>query len=210
MEKIVIFGASGGTGRQIVEQALQGGCQVTAFVRHTNSFSEHSRLRFVVGDVQNLQAVSSAIAGQDAVLSALGPSRSDEPICENGTRAILAGMSDQGVRRLVALSAYGASESHHGFYSFIVWTLLKSKMYDKERMEVLIRDSATDWTLVRPPALTNGPRSGAYRAATTLPIKITSSISRADLADFMLREAHDCKHLHEAPAIAQSSSRAPS
>ncbi|MGY2896748.1 NAD(P)-dependent oxidoreductase [Deinococcus sp. UYEF24] len=202
MKKLIIFGASGGTGRHLVEEALEAGHEVTAFVRQVSAFpAPHPGLRLVVGDVRDPNAVAAAVAGQDAVLSALGPSQKTEPICEEGTRAILAGMQAHGVKRLVALSAYGAANTHHGLYSWMVWTMLKIKMQDKERMETLIRASHTDWTLVRPPALTDGPHTGAYRSGLGVPIRLASNISRADVADFMLRAALDSRYVHEAPTI---------
>ncbi|WP_407542526.1 SDR family oxidoreductase (plasmid) [Deinococcus radiomollis] len=202
MTKLIVFGASGGTGQRLVEQALEKEYEVTAFVRQASSFpAPHPRLRLVVGDVRNPQDVSAACAEQDAVLSALGPSAKSEPICEDGTRAILAGMQAHGVKRLVALSAYGAAESHHGLYSWVTWAMLKTKMQDKERMETLIRDSLTDWTLVRPPALTNGAHTGTYQTGLDVPISLASNISRADVADFMLREAQACRFLRETPTI---------
>jgi len=152
MKKLIVFGASGGTGRHLVEQALEAGHEVTAFVRQAGSFPvPHSRLRLVVGDVRTLQDVAAACAGQAAVLSALGPSQKTEPICQEGMGAILAGMQAHGVKRLVALSAYGTADSQHGLYSWVTWRMLKTKMQDKEQMEALIRASDTDWTLVRPP-----------------------------------------------------------
>ncbi|ULH18073.1 NAD(P)H-binding protein (plasmid) [Deinococcus sp. KNUC1210] len=152
MKKLIVFGASGGTGRHVVERALEAGHEVTAFVRQPSAFpATHPRFRLVVGDVRLPQDVAAGCAGQDAVLSALGPSQKFEPICEEGTRSILAGMHAHGLKRLVALSAYGAADTHHGAYSWVTWTMLKTKMQDKERMETLIRGSEIDWTLVRPP-----------------------------------------------------------
>ncbi len=202
MKKLIVFGASGGTGRRLVEQALEKEYEVTAFVRQAGSFpGPHPRLRLVVGDVRNVQAVSEAIGGQDLILSALGPSFKTEPVCEEGTRAILAGMQVRGVQRLVALSAYGAADTHHGLYSWVTWTMLSAKMQDKERMEALIRASHTDWTLIRPPALTNGPRTGKYQTGLDVPISLASNISRADVADFMLREVLERQYLRVAPTI---------
>jgi len=143
------------------------------------------------------------------VLSALGPSQKTEPICQEGMGAILAGMQAHGVKRLVALSAYGTADSQHGLYSWVTWRMLKTKMQDKEQMEALIRASDTDWTLVRPPALTSGPRTGTYRTGLDVPVSLLSTISRADVADFMLREAQIGSFLQEAITItAQRGSRA--
>lgn len=112
-------------------------------------------------------------------------------------------MESYDVHRLVVVSAHGAAESHdRSLYMLAVWAMQRHKMLDKERMEELIRASSVDWTVVRPPALTEGPRTGAYRTGTELPIRITSNISRADLANFLLREAVEGRFDRQAPRIA--------
>jgi uncharacterized protein YbjT (DUF2867 family) len=94
------------------------------------------------------------------------------------------------VRRLVAVSAYGARETHdRSLYSLALWASLREKMLDKERMEAVIEGSGLDWTVVRPPALTDGAATGRYRTGTALPIRLWSRVSRADLARFLVAEA---------------------
>ena len=111
-------------------------------------------------------------------------------------------MSRMGVRRLVVVSAHGAADSHdHSLYSLALWATLADKMRDKEAMEDLIRASDLDWTIVRPPALKDRPRTGSYRTGTEVKIRLTSWISQADLADFLLREATAPAYLREAPRI---------
>jgi len=201
---LAIFGASGGTGCHLVDQALAAGHHVTILVRTPAAFAEpHQRLRVVQGDVRQADQVAAVVDGQDSVLSALGPhERGPVDLCTAAMTAILAAMTRDGVRRLVALSAYGARESHDGgLYNVLLWRMQKEKMVDKERMEELIAHSAVDWTVVRPPALTNGPRTPHYRTGTALRIKVTSRISRADVADFMLHQVTDITYLCMAPAI---------
>jgi len=201
---LAIFGASGGTGRHLVDQALAAGHRVTVLVRTPTAFAEpHERLRVVQGDVRQADQVAAVISGQDAVLSALGPNeRGPVSLCTEAMTTILAAMARHSVRRLVALSAYGARESHDGgLYNRLLWMMQREKMVDKERMEELIAHSAVDWTVVRPPALTDGPRTPHYRSGTDLRIKVTSRISRADVADFMLRQVTDTAYLRTSPAI---------
>jgi putative NADH-flavin reductase len=101
-------------------------------------------------------------------------------------------MNSSQVRRLLVVSAYGAAESHHrNLYNLFVWASMKEKMLDKERMEDLLQHSDVEWTLVRPPALTNGPRTQHYQTGPDLHISVTSHISRADIAEFMLRSLDD-------------------
>jgi putative NADH-flavin reductase len=164
----------------------------------------HHRLEVVVGDVGRAQSVEDVVRGQDAVISALGTNRRRGPVSvtSDGARAILKAMEDHDVPRLVVVSAYGAAESRdRSLYVLAVWGTQGHKMRDKDRMEELIRASDVDWTIVRPPALTEGPRTGAYRTGTDLPVRITSKISRADLAEFLLCEAVEEAYVREAPAI---------
>lgn len=202
--KIAIFGATGGTGHHLVEQALASGHQVTALVRTTGSLPvTDKRLRIVPGDVRDPSHVAATIAGHDAIMSALGPNqRGPVSLCGDAIANILAAMPAAGVRRLIALSAYGVADSRHrNLYVRMVWALRKEKMVDKERMEALLRRSDVDWTILRPSALANGPQTGRYRLGTDLQMRITSRISRADLAEGMLRQLTDATFVRRAPAI---------
>jgi len=203
--KLAIFGATGGTGRPLLEQALAAGHDVTVLVRTPASVSlQHERLRVVPGDVRQADQVAAVISGQDAVLSVLGPhERGPVDLCTTAMTNILAAMERHGVRRLIALSAYGARESHGGgLYNILLWRMQKEKMVDKERMEDLIARSAADWTVVRPPMLTNGPRTAHYHTGIGLRMRVTSRIARADVADFMLRQVTDTAYVRMSPAIA--------
>jgi uncharacterized protein YbjT (DUF2867 family) len=101
------------------------------------------------------------------------------------------------------VSAYGAADTRDGsLYSLVLWATLADKMRDKEAMERLIQASALDWTIVRPPALRDKPHTGRYRTGTDLKIRLTSAIPRADLADFLLREATTPSYVHQFPRIA--------
>jgi putative NADH-flavin reductase len=161
---LAIFGATGGPGRQLVEQALEEGHTVTVLVRNPAAFPiQHERLSLVQGDVRDLARVETVVAGQDAILSALGTNqRGPVSICTDGVERMLTAMNSSQVRRLLVVSAYGVAESHHrNLYNLLVWTSMKEKMLDKERMEKLLEHSDVKWTLIRPPALTNGPRRSA-------------------------------------------------
>jgi len=201
---LAIFGATGGTGRRLVEQALVAGHHITVLVRTPASFAiQHERLHVVQGDVRQADQVAAVVAGQDAVLSALGPrERGPVDLCTVAMTTILAAMERHGVRRLVALSAYGARDSHdRTLYNFMLWRMQKEKMRDKERMEELIARSAVDWTLVRPSFLTNGPQTGTYHSGTDRRMTVTSHIARANVAAFMLRQVTDVAYVRQAPAI---------
>ncbi len=202
--KLGIFGATGGTGRSLVEQALACGHIVTVLVRNPATFPvQHDHLTVLQGDVLDLARVEAAVVGQDAILSALGTNQKGPvSVCTDGIQNILAAMTQYSVRRLLVVSAYGATESHHrNLYNLLLWTSLKEKMVDKERMEKVIMQSDVDWTLVRPSSLTNGSRRGQYRSGSDLRMHVTSHVPRADVADFMLHHLTDTTSVHKALAL---------
>lgn len=209
--KIVIFGASGGTGRELVNQALAQGHEVTAFVRNPQSITGRERLRVVVGDARDATAVSSAIAGQDAVLSALGArSLADETLLPDSMTHILAAMKQKGVRRLIVLGASGVwpgaarrlSRARQWLLRLIEATFLSKPFKSQRLMQQLIRASDTEWTVVQPPRLLNVPGRGNYRVdADALPAEGTR-IARADVAGFMLVQLTSREWVRKSPFLA--------
>ena len=145
---LVVFGASGRTGRAVVEQALRAGHQVTGVVRRAGALGSVPGLRLIVmADFTRQEGVDDAVRGQDVVISSLGSSSGPTSVCTDDIRAILAAMSRTGTRRLIVVSAYGAAETHdRSLYSRVLWARLSAKMRDKEAMERLIRASDTDWS----------------------------------------------------------------
>lgn len=202
--KVAVFGATGGTGSQVVQQALGAGHDVTAVVRRPGALAEADRLRVVVGSLDDKNVVEDAVRGQHVVISALGSNQKGPvTVCTDAAAAILDAMSTHGVRRLVAVSAYGAADSRdHSLYCLAVWASVGNKIRDKEAMEALIGAADVEATIVRPPALGTGPHTRAYRTGTDLRIGVTSRISRADLADFLLSEAVSPAYTGRAPRIA--------
>lgn len=203
--RLVVLGATGCTGRAVVDAALRDGHAVTAVVRRDAALPPAAGLTVaVIPDLARGDLLTRAVAGHDAVISALGPSvRGPSTVCTDGIRATLRAMGETGVRRLVVVSAHGAAESRdHSPYSLAVWASVGHKMRDKESMEELIRASDTEWTIVRPPALKDTAPTGRYRTGTDLRIRLTSSVSRADLADFLVSEALAPGYVHRAPRIA--------
>jgi putative NADH-flavin reductase len=190
--KLLVFGATGGTGRQTVEQALAQGHQVTAFVRQPSALAmQHANLAVVQGDGQDKDAVRKIVPGHDAVLSALG-TRSGPPILPEITRNILDAMQEHGIRRSLWVSSFGAGDSISQM-SWIAQTLivkgfLRQAIEEKNAQEQIIMVSDMDWIIARPGGLTDGPRTGVYRVlGSDSKEKVgRPSISRADVADFML------------------------
>jgi len=212
--KLAIFGASGGTGQHLVQQALAQGHTVTAFARRPESImaAPSPGLTVVQGDVHDAAAVSAVIAGHDAVLSGLGArnlGRSD--LLDVGVRNILAGMAAHGLRRIIVLGASGASgdaAQHQGagtrlLLKLISATILKEPFRSQREQERQLEASATDYTVVRPPRLLNGPFTGHYRVQEDGLPPGGVTINRADVADFMLRQLTDSKWMRKGPYVAK-------
>jgi putative NADH-flavin reductase len=200
---IALFGATGGTGRQVLDQALAQGYGVSALVRDPSKLGERTGLKLVVGDVLDQPATTRCIQGADAVICVLGSHGSREPIEATGTRSILDAMHETGVRRLVAVTSLGVGDSREQInwaFRVIMDLTLKPIMLAKEEQERLIKASGLDWTIVRPGGLTDGPRTGAYRFGRDRSIK-GGRISRADVADFVLRQVNDPTFIHQTPAV---------
>jgi putative NADH-flavin reductase len=207
--RVLIIGATGGTGRQLVSQALESGHGVTAFVRTPDRLQiRHERLTFAQGNVLGYPSLEAAVRGQDAVLSALGHKRWFYPnrILSAGTRNLVQAMETHGVRRLVCETALGIADSRGraglSYTLFVAPLILPFYFRDKERQEAVIRASSLDWVIVRPGALTNGPRRGVYRHGPHVGHWLwTCRISRADVAEFMLRQLTDTTYLRSCPGI---------
>lgn len=205
---ILIFGATGPTGRELVQQALAHGHVVTAFARNPAAIAEkHERLKVVKGDILDGSSVEAAVRGQEAVLLALGVRKwGKNTILSDGTRNIIEAMKRLGVRRLVCMTSLGVGDSKGQpawFFNWIILPLLLRNVFaDKQVQEQYVTESGLDWTIVRPVFLTNRPRTGAYRHwVGQPPPSITGKISRADVADFMLAQVADKTYLHKAPGL---------
>jgi putative NADH-flavin reductase len=196
--KIIVFGATGKTGRQVVQQALDAGHDVTAFVRDPARLQlDDPRLRVAAGQVTVGQAaVTAAIDGHDAVISALGSSQTlrgmrSPMIMSQATPVIIQAMTETGVDRLVFLSSLGVGDSYAQAPPVLklIYKLFLGPVYaDKAAGERLLRDSSLNWTLVYPVLLTNGPHTGSYRSGEFLELTGMPRISRADVADFLVSQ----------------------
>lgn len=210
VRRVAIFGASGRVGSRLLEQALAGGYVVTAFVRDANRiWVKHERLRIVEGDVREASKVFEAIRGVDAVISALGPSsEEDRRTLTDGLQNIVDAMRAHGVTRLVALSGIGVTSTRdepsagRSLMLGVMRVFSGGSLHDAEGMVQVIRSSELEWTIVRAPRLTNRRRTGDYRVGY-LPLGPRSSVSRADVADFMLSQLSDEAYLCQMPMISQ-------
>jgi putative NADH-flavin reductase len=207
--RVLIVGATGGTGRQLVVQALDRGHHVTALVRNPAALQiEHPRLRVVRGNVLEPASVEEAMRGQDAVISALGHKRFFGPtrILSEGTRTLLRVMETHGVSRFVCETALGIGSSAGrmglSYTLFVIPVILPFYFWDKTRQEQLIAASRVDWIIVRPGGLTNASSRGTYRHGAGIGSFLsTVRISRADVADFMLNQLTDNEYLKSAPGV---------
>ena len=204
--KLVLFGASGGTGLQILEQALAAGHQVTAFVRSPAKIqTQHPALTLFQGDVTDAAAVSQAIAGQEAVISALGPTRPAMlGMMEGAAKNIVSAMRQHSVRRLLFTSGAGvrAAQDQPQLMDYVMKGLLTllagNVLRDSEAGVNVIQASDLDWTVVRYPRLLDGPHTGKYRVGY-LGKGAGMQISRADGADFVLKELVAGKYIRQMP-----------
>lgn len=204
--KLVIFGATGATGREIVRQALAAGHEVRAAARSAKALAGlDPRLEIVPGDVRTKASIDAAIAGRDAVLSALGTGTSLQPttLMSEGTAAILRGMDGAGIRRLICITSGGVLDnpSEPFLFRLIGRRMLRNVFEDHRRLEAKVRESPLDWTIVRPPRLLDRPSTGVYRLAREAAIPGGNDIARADVAHFMLRELEERAYLRAAVAI---------
>jgi uncharacterized protein YbjT (DUF2867 family) len=205
--RIVVFGATGGTGRQLVAQGLAAGHQVTAFARHPDAIAAHPALSVVTGSTRDPQAVERALAGCDAVLCALGgsPLRRRERVCATAMGHIAPAMARQGVRRVLAISTFGAGDSRPqvGWLArhLVFGLVLRSEVADKEAMEAQLSGSQLEWTVVRVGLLTDEPPRGRWRAADDGSIRGMGKIARADVAAFMLAQIRSHDWVRRRPVI---------
>ena len=223
--KLTIFAATGGIGRHVLEQAVARGHEVTAVVRDPKKLSEHVRqkVRIVRADLAapDFGALKAAVAGADAVLSGLGPRKlSEAGITSRGTRAIVEAMKATDARRIVVVSAAPIGtvpspgrpnpprhDPGEGFFmrhllSPMIKTVLRKHYADLALMEDILRESGLDWTVMRPPRLTDKPLSGKYRTAHGQNLRGGLTISRADVADMMLRVLEEPASIDQAIGIA--------
>ena len=204
--KLTVFGATGGTGSEVVKQALEAGHEVTAFVRDVTRLSiQNENLTIVTGDVLDPASVAPAVQGQDAVVCALGAGSDlkKTTVRTTGTENIIQGMETHGVKRLMVVTAMGTGESWGDMSllnKFFYAVLLKNAREDHEAQEAAVKESSLDWTIIRPSGLTDEPQTGVYSVGENISAK-TSKIPRADVADLIVNELGQSALIHKAITI---------
>ncbi|MDW5323299.1 NAD(P)-dependent oxidoreductase [Plantactinospora sp. KLBMP9567] len=221
--KLTVFAASGGIGRHLLRQAVAAGHDVTAVVRSPASLAgESDGIRVVTVDLSNPDpaVLADAVDKADGVLSGLGPrSMADSGVASRGTREIVTAMRARGVPRLVVVSAAplstiaapgrpkpppdpGEGPLLRYLLGPIIKTVLRKHYLDLAVMEELLRDSDLDWTVVRPPRLTDKPLTGVYRTAYGRSVRGGMVVPRADVAHCMLRALEQPETIRQAVAVA--------
>ena len=207
--KIAIFGAAGKVGRHLLDQALERGDEVSVLVRDTSKLTiqRHEGLKVVQGDVLDPKDVEKAVVGTGAVLSALGHTKtSSKDVLTEGTKNIVAAMNKHGVRRLVSLTGAGVRDpkDEPKLVDRIIGALLKLVQRDLLEDSIgqarLIKESGLEWVIVRAPVLVEGEKKGEYRIGY-VGKESGTRLSRADVADFMLKQTTDDTYLHQAPMV---------
>lgn len=212
MSRVLVLGASRGIGLETVKAALAAGHSVRAFSRSADSIGvSSSKLEKRSGDALSQSDLAPALADIDTVIQALGVPVGREMLIgpvnlfSASTRTLIEAMNAQHVQRLIAVTGYGAGDSRQsiGCLQRLPFRLFLGRAYDdKDEQERLIRASGLDWTIVRPTVLTNGARSGRYKVLTDRNLWRNGFVSRADVADFMVREMDDNMYVRKAPVLA--------
>jgi putative NADH-flavin reductase len=207
MTRILIIGASGATGQALLAQSLDAGYAVTALTRdRTKMTLSHDRLQIIVGDVLDTTVVDQAVAGQDAVLVLLSQPNLTSPstLSSVGTQHIVQAMERHGVKRLISVTMLGLGTSRQNapflYNRVFVPLLLKHVIVDKQRQEEVIQASALDWTIVRPPRLTDDPAGTPYQVIVDGAGKV-SKMPRGDLAQFMFGQIADAQYVRQAVVV---------
>ena len=207
--KIFIVGGTGGTGRQVIEQALLENHLVTALVRNPVKLKiDHPNLKVIKGNILEPGTFEQAIKENEVVISALGHKRFfiKTNILSEGTKNIVNAMEKHKVKRFICITSMGVNDSRFrlGLYYtlFVIPVILLFYFLDKEKQERIIRQSSLDWTIVRPGQLTNGKKRTTYRHGSKLGSYIfTKMVSRADVAHFILQEVKNDKYIKKSPSI---------
>ena len=211
MATVLIIGASKGIGLATVNVALKAGYSVRALSRSASAIRLHDpKLEKMDGDAVDRDTIEPALMGVDAVIQTLGVSPTPDLIFTGtrlfsaATRVLVRAMEASGVRRLISVTGLGAGDSRGrgGIVYNAALCLFLGRVYaDKDVQERIIRKSRLDWTIVRPTILTNGPRTGAYRVLVDPNDWTSGFISRADVADFLVKQVDDNSLFHRTPAL---------
>ncbi len=204
---LLILGARGATGQEIVNQALEGGHHVTALARDPSKLGQrHENLAIIKGNVLNENDIENALNDKDAVISALGVGKSlnAHDLMTDAAGILIPAMNKKNVRRLILISAFGVGPTYDqaSFIQRIAFRLPLRNVYaDKLKADEQIKKSDLDWTLIYPVYMTNKPRTGNYQIGEKFKMKGFPKISRADVADFIVRQLTESTYVKRCPVL---------
>ena len=206
--RLLLVGATGGTGRLIFREAIAAGHEVVALVRNEEKAAALTGATLIQGDARDSAALARALGGCEGVISSLGTKLSpfrEVTLLSTATDALVKAMKTESVRRLVCITGLGAGDSRgHGGFVFdrlILPLLLRNVYADKDRQEAIVRRSGLDWTLIRPMVLTDKPATNRVEAIVDLARVHGGSISRHDVARFVVTELAEGRWTGQAPLI---------
>jgi len=211
MKTLLIIGASRGIGLETIRRALDQGYQVRAFARSASQIPlTHAQLTKVNGDALKAEDVAAALEGANAIIQTLGAKAGlamfTGPIrlFSDATRILIQAMEKAGVKRLICVTGFGSGDSREHMPALLrlPFELVLGRVYDdKAVQEMMIRRSALSWVIARPGVLTNGPRTGRYKSLDKPADWRSGTISRADVADFLVKHVEDDAYLGKTPAL---------
>lgn len=188
--KLMVFGATGGVGSEVVKQALERGYGVSAFVRSPGKLTlSHENLTVIEGDVLNATFVAESLAGHDAAICALGGAMSKDHFLSTATGIIVEGLEQQGIKRFIVNSTMGVGDSSSQLSlaaKVFVKTVIRAAVAEHARQEERVKASSLDWTIVRPGGLGNGEKTESYKTSSNPQETLSGTVARADVAHFML------------------------
>lgn len=206
---VLIIGASKGIGLETTRQALDAGHDVRALARSATAIAiSNPSLERILGDALKPEDVEAALAGMDVVIQTLGVGLGDlfRPVhlFSDATRVLIAAMRRQGVKRLICVTGFGAGDSRASISCLqrLPFQIVFGRAYDdKTLQEKLIKESRLDWTIARPGVLISGPRTGRYRILAEASQWRNGIISRADVAEFLVRQLGDGAYIRKTPVL---------
>ncbi|EAZ90807.1 NAD(P)-dependent oxidoreductase [Crocosphaera chwakensis] len=208
MMKLVVFGATGNVGQQVVKQALEQGHEVTAFARNPLKLNiKHPKLTLFQGDVMESARVQQALQGQDIVVCTLGSGKKlTGTVRSQGTQNIILAMKKCGMKRLICQTTLGLGESWGSlnfYWKYIMFGfILRNVFADHQQQEETVKNSDLEWTIIRPAAFIEGECTGEYRHGFPGTDKTSKlKITHADVADFILKQLVDDFYLYQAPSL---------
>ena len=207
--RVLIIGASKGIGLETTRQAIEAGYHVRGLARSAAAMAlSDPNLEKICGDAMKSQDVEAALIGVDVAIQTLGIALGDmfRPVhlFSDATRALITAMKSHGVKRLISVTGFGAGDSRASISCLqrLPFQIVFGRAYrDKSLQERLIQESGLDWTIARPGVLTGGPRTGCYKILSEPSKWRNGIISRADVAEFLVRQIEDRKYIRQAPVL---------